>query len=84
MDTDKQQKANKAKTQEVQAAEKKAAELEKRLKDVEAKSQETETLLKQKETEKEGIQGELDDLLMVFADREDKVTRYQVSAFVFP
>lgn len=33
--------------------------------------------LAEKEAEKQAVQSELDDLLMVFGDLEDKVTRYQ-------
>lgn len=34
--------------------------------------------LKQKADEKDGTQGELDDLLMVFGDLEEKVNKYKV------
>jgi len=35
---------------------------------------------KKKEEERKGVQGELDDLLEVFGDLEEKVTKYKVSA----
>lgn len=36
------------------------------------------SLLKQREEERQTAQTELDDLLMVFGDLEDKVARYKV------
>lgn len=41
------------------------------------KAGKAELALVKKEKEKEGVQGELDDLLMVFGDLEDKVERYK-------
>lgn len=35
--------------------------------------------LEQKEQEKQVVQNELDDLLMVFADVEEKLSKYKVS-----
>lgn len=77
-------KANKSKTQEAQAAkeassraEKKAAELQKKVQQLEAKAKQTDELIKQKEKEKESTQGELDDMLMLFADAEEKVNKYK-------
>ncbi|KUI67243.1 Intracellular protein transport protein USO1 [Cytospora mali] len=77
-------KANKSKTQEAQAAkeaseraEKKAAELQKKVQQLEAKTKKAEELLQEKEKEKESTQGELDDMLMLFADAEEKVNKYK-------
>ncbi|KAK7733326.1 Vesicle-mediated ER to Golgi transport protein [Cytospora paraplurivora] len=77
-------KANKSKTQEAQAAkeaseraEKKTAELQKKIQQLEAKAKEADELVQQKEKEKESTQGELDDMLMLFADAEEKVSKYK-------
>lgn len=42
-----------------------------------AKLEKSESLLSVKEKEKTAVQNELDDLLMVFGDLEDKVSRYK-------
>ena len=42
--------------------------------------QQVNTQLEQKEEERKATQNELDDLLIVFSDLEDKVTRYRVGS----
>lgn len=37
----------------------------------------TDELIQQKEKDKESTQGELDDMLMLFADAEEKVNKYK-------
>ncbi|KAL3421050.1 intracellular protein transport protein [Phlyctema vagabunda] len=64
--------------------EKTAKDSEKRVKELEAesksshgKSVETDKLLAEKEADRQAVQSELDDLLMVFGDLEEKVTKYK-------
>jgi intracellular protein transport protein USO1 len=61
----------------LQRAEEKAKDFEKRSETAIAKSRKAEKSLAEKEKEKEAVQGELDDLLMVFSDLEAKVTKYK-------
>ncbi len=86
-------KANKAKTgaaskiTELEGKLKSATDqvtgLEKQLQEsrdeVKNERQKSELLLKEKDEEKSATQGELDDLLMVFTDLEEKAERYKVS-----
>ncbi|TVY58600.1 Intracellular protein transport protein USO1 [Lachnellula cervina] len=70
--------ANKAEqTARLERAEEKAKEAEERAQTSIEKSAKAEDALTQKEKEKAAIQGELDDLLMVFGDLEDKVNKYK-------
>ncbi|KAK0705195.1 p115 like vesicle tethering protein [Lasiosphaeris hirsuta] len=64
------EKANKASAEGLSGAEKKSSEAEKGL--AEARAQ-----LEAKEEERRATQNELDDLLIVFSDLEEKVTRYK-------
>jgi len=61
----------------LQRAEEKAKEFESRSEAATAKAIKAESALAEKEKEKQAVQGELDDLLMVFGDLEDKVTKYK-------
>ncbi len=86
-------KANKAKTgaeakakeleTKLKTSEDKLGDAEKRLEasshEVKSIREEMEAQLKGKDEEKAAIQNELDDLLMVFGDLEDKAERYKVS-----
>ncbi|KAK0706654.1 p115 like vesicle tethering protein [Lasiosphaeria miniovina] len=55
------------------------ADTEKRLKTAEAEGRKSSAQLEAKEEERKTVQSELDDLLIVFSDLEDKVTKYKVS-----
>ncbi|KAI5862272.1 p115 like vesicle tethering protein [Durotheca rogersii] len=88
-------KANKAKTEELQAARKestaklseeesktKAAEkrrldVEKQLSQRDKELKECQSQVREKEEQRSATQGELDDLLMVFGDLEEKVEKYK-------
>ncbi|KAJ3578002.1 hypothetical protein NPX13_g2564 [Xylaria arbuscula] len=88
-------KANKAKTQEVEAtrrelgsklsaeeskakaAEKQVTDLEKQLSTKQKEVSEVQNQLKEKEAQHSSTQTELDDLLMVFGDLEEKVEKYK-------
>jgi len=61
----------------LQRAEEKAQEAEERSGTSAEKASNAEIALAEKEKEKAAVQGELDDLLMVFGDLEDKVARYK-------
>jgi chromosome segregation ATPase len=61
----------------LQRAEEKAKEFESRSEAANAKAEKAESFLAEKEKEKQAVQSELDDLLMVFGDLEDKVTKYK-------
>ncbi len=61
----------------LQRAEEKAKDLETSLTAADLKASKAETLLLEKDQEKQSVQGELDDLLMVFGDLEDKVKQYK-------
>jgi intracellular protein transport protein USO1 len=61
----------------LQRAEEKAKDFELRSEIVNEKVRKAEMSLAEKEKEKEAVQGELDDLLMVFSDLEAKVTKYK-------
>lgn len=58
-------------------AEEKARDLEARISTADLKVAKAEALLVEREQEKQSVQGELDDLLMVFGDLEDKVKQYK-------
>ncbi len=62
-----------------QRAQEKARDFETRYNAAAEKAAKSESLVAAKEKEKQAVQGELDDLLMVFGDLEDKVTRYKDS-----
>jgi chromosome segregation ATPase len=61
----------------LQRAEEKAKEFEAQSTAANAKASKAELSLAEKEKEKESVQGELDDLLMVFSDLEAKVSKYK-------
>lgn len=61
----------------LQRAEEKVKDLEVRISAADLKSSKAEASLVEKEKEKQSVQGELDDLLMVFGDLEDKVKQYR-------
>lgn len=61
----------------LQRAEEKAKDFEIRSETANEKARKAEISLAEKEKEKEAVQGELDDLLMVFSDLEAKVTKYK-------
>jgi intracellular protein transport protein USO1 len=61
----------------LERAEEKAKEFEARSDIATKKAERVEVALAEKDTEKQAVQGELDDLLMVFGDLEDKVTKYK-------
>jgi hypothetical protein len=61
----------------LQRAEEKAKELEARTKAAIQRASKAEASLATKETERQAVQNELDDLLMVFGDLEDKVAKYK-------
>ncbi|TVY93311.1 Intracellular protein transport protein [Lachnellula willkommii] len=70
--------ANKAEqSARLERAEEKAKEAEERAQTYIEKAAKAEDVLVEKEKEKAAIQGELDDLLMVFGDLEDKVNKYK-------
>jgi len=70
--------ANKAEqSARLQRAEEKAKEAEDRSETSAEKAAKAEDALAEKEKEKTAVQSELDDLLMVFGDLEDKVNRYR-------
>ena len=62
----------------LERAEEKAKTFASQIDAVTAKLEKAEALLSEKDKEKAAVQGELDDLLMVFGDLEDKVTLYKV------
>ncbi len=61
----------------LQRAEEKAIDFERRSAAASAKAAKADSSLAEKEKEKQAVQSELDDLLMVFGDLEDKVTKYK-------
>lgn len=61
----------------LQRAEEKSKDLETRINAADLKVEKAESSLLEKEQEKQSVQGELDDLLMVFGDLEDKVKQYK-------
>ncbi|KAF4630488.1 hypothetical protein G7Y89_g7650 [Cudoniella acicularis] len=61
----------------LQRAEEKAKEAEERIKAATERAAKAESALSEKENEREAVQSELDDMLMVFGDLEDKVTKYK-------
>lgn len=61
----------------VRRAEEKAKEFEARSNSAIENSTKVTAVLAEKEKEKQAVQGELDDLLMVFGDLEDKVKQYR-------
>lgn len=61
----------------MQRTEEKAEEFERRSEAASAKVAKAELSLAEKEKGKQAVQSELDDLLMVFGDLEDKVTKYK-------
>jgi len=61
----------------LQRAEEKAKDFENRREAATAKARKAEMSLAETEKEKQAVQGELDDLLMVFSDLEGKVTKYK-------
>ncbi|PMD65288.1 uncharacterized protein K444DRAFT_607848 [Hyaloscypha bicolor E] len=61
----------------LQRAEEKAKDFENRREAATAKARKAEMSLAEMEKEKQAVQGELDDLLMVFSDLEGKVTKYK-------
>lgn len=61
----------------LQRAEEKAKDLEVRITAADLKVAKAEGSLLEREQEKQSVQGELDDLLMVFGDLEDKVKQYK-------
>lgn len=61
----------------MQRAEEKAKEFEATSKSASAKATKAELSLVEKDKERQAVQNELDDLLMVFGDLEDKVTKYK-------
>ncbi|RDL37240.1 ARM repeat-containing protein [Venustampulla echinocandica] len=67
----------KEQTARLQRAEEKAKEAEERGQSASKRATTAESALVEKEKEKQAIQSELDDLLMVFGDLEDKVTKYK-------
>lgn len=67
----------KEQTARLQRAEEKAKEAEERSQSASKKATTAESALAEKEKEKQAIQSELDDLLMVFGDLEDKVNKYK-------
>ncbi|CZR52065.1 related to transport protein USO1 [Phialocephala subalpina] len=70
--------ANKAEqAARLQRAEEKAKDLEASIAAADFKVTKVEVSLAEKEQEKQSVQGELDDLLMVFGDLEDKVKEYK-------
>jgi hypothetical protein len=70
--------ANKAEqAARLQRAEEKARDFETRSEATTAHARKAEISLAEKEKEKQAVQSELDDLLMVFSDLEAKVTKYK-------
>jgi len=61
----------------LQRAEEKVKDFEARSEAANAKAERAAAALLEKETEKQAVQSELDDLLMVFGDLEEKVTKYK-------
>ena len=61
----------------LQRAEEKAKDFENSREAATAKARKAEISLAETEKEKKAVQGELDDLLMVFSDLEGKVTKYK-------
>lgn len=61
----------------LQRAEEKAKDLEASIAAADFKVTKAEAALIEKEKEKQSVQSELDDLLMVFGDMEDKVGKYK-------
>ena len=61
----------------LQRAEEKSKESDARHEAADGRAARNEASLTDKEAEKKAVQGELDDLLMVFGDLEDKVTKYK-------
>ena len=61
----------------LQRAEEKANEAEERSKDASEKAAKLATALVEKEKERKVVQGELEDLLMVFGDLEEKSEKYK-------
>jgi hypothetical protein len=61
----------------LQRAEEKARELEARIEAANQRASKAEESLVNKENERYAIQSELDDLLMVFGDLEDKSSKYK-------
>ncbi len=61
----------------LQRAEERAKDFERRSEAASAKATKAESSLLEKEKEKQAVQSELDDLLMVFGDLEDKATKYK-------
>jgi chromosome segregation ATPase len=58
-------------------AEEKLIEANERAEAATERADKNESAVTDKEREKQTVQGELDDLLMVFGDLEDKVTKYK-------
>ncbi|KAI1411676.1 p115 like vesicle tethering protein [Hypoxylon sp. FL1857] len=74
-------KANKAKSEELHRSsdlEKRCSALEKQLSRKDEELEESRAQLEEKEEQKSATQTELDDLLMVFGDLEEKVEKYKV------
>jgi chromosome segregation ATPase len=61
----------------LQRAEEKARDFEARSEAESKKAAKADVSVAEKEKEKQAVQSELDDLLMVFGDLEDKVTKYK-------
>lgn len=61
----------------LERAEEKAQTFAAKIDAVNTKLEKAEASLAEKDKEKLAVQGELDDLLMVFGDLEDKVSRYK-------
>lgn len=61
----------------LQRAEEKVREVEAMTESASQRASKAESILALKESERQTTQNELDDLLMVFGDLEDKVTRYR-------
>jgi chromosome segregation ATPase len=61
----------------LQRTQEKATDFEARIEAANQKAAKAEQSLAKKETERQAAQSELDDLLMVFADVEDKSSRYK-------
>ncbi|KAI0518487.1 p115 like vesicle tethering protein [Xylaria bambusicola] len=66
-----------AEESKTKSAEKQVADLEKQLSTKQEEIKEVQTRLKEKETQQSSTQTELDDLLMVFGDLEEKVEKYK-------
>lgn len=62
-------------------AEERVGKAEERLREAEDEVAEARAGAEEKERERKALQGELDDLLIVFGDLEEKVTKYKVSCY---